>query len=226
MSDLAVVLLSGGLDSCVTTAIASKSHRLALLHLDYRQTTQDRERRAFTEIATHFRVPQTHRLLVQADFLAQIGGSALTDRNLDIPDAEPDSSEIPITYVPFRNAHLLSLGVSWAEVLGATAVYIGSVEEDSSGYPDCTERFFREFGEAVSSGTRPQTEIRIETPIIHKRKSQIIQMGSDLGAPLHLSWSCYRREDEACGTCDSCMLRLQAFEEAGMPDPLPYIRSQ
>jgi 7-cyano-7-deazaguanine synthase len=223
MKDLAVVLLSGGLDSCVTAALAAQSHQLALLHLDYRQTTQERERLAFSKIADHYQVPQDLRLIVQADYLAQIGGSALTDRELDIPDADLESDEVPITYVPFRNAHLLSLGVSWAEVLKAGSVYVGAVEEDSSGYPDCTQAFFDGFSRVVSEGTRPETNIEVVTPVINMKKSQIVQLGYELEAPVNLSWSCYRREDRACGTCDSCALRLRAFEEAGRHDPIPYL---
>ena len=226
MTDLSVVLLSGGLDSCVTTAIAARTHRIALIHLDYRQTTQARERQAFTEIADHYQVPQELRLVVQVDYFAQIGGSALTDRNLRIPNANLDTDEIPITYVPFRNAHLLSVGVSWAEVIQAKSVFIGAVEEDSSGYPDCTEAFFKAFSIAARLGTKPQTDILIQTPLIHKKKSEIVQLGSELAAPLQMSWSCYRREDLGCGTCDSCTLRLRAFEDAGIPDPLPYLEAQ
>ena len=223
MNNLAVVLLSGGLDSCVTAAIAAESHQLALLHLDYRQTTQERERVAFSRIADHYHVPRDLRLIVQADYLAQIGGSALTDQDLEIPDADLESDKVPITYVPFRNAHLLSVGVSWAEVLKAGYLYVGAVEEDSSGYPDCSQAFFDGFSQAVSEGTRPETRIEIVTPVINMKKSQIVQLGFELEAPVNLSWSCYRREDRACGTCDSCALRLRAFEEAGHHDPLLYL---
>lgn len=217
----AVVLLSGGMDSCVTAAVAARSHALAVLHLDYGQRTEARERRAFHEVAQHYNVPEERRLVVQAGFLGQIGGSALTDRAIPVPETDT-GDEIPVTYVPFRNAHLLSLGVSWAEVLGARAVFIGVVEEDSSGYPDCRQAFCEAFQHAARLGTRPETAVDIETPIIHNSKSEIVKMGTDLGAPLHLTWSCYADEDLACGQCDSCRLRLAAFADAGIPDPIPY----
>lgn len=221
LMSLAVVLLSGGLDSCVTAALAAEDHYLALLHLRYGQRTEARERRAFEAIADHYGVPAARRLVVDTGFLAAIGGSALTDPAIPVPTADPNASTVPVTYVPFRNAHLLSLGVSWAETLGADAVYIGVVQEDSSGYPDCTEAFCRAFGEAARTGTK-DGRIRVETPIIHRDKAEIVTIGTSVGAPLHLTWSCYANETEACGICDSCALRLRAFERAGITDPIPY----
>src|ERR1700726_3204566 len=219
----AVVLLSGGMDSCVTAAIASQSHQLALLHASYGQRTEARERRAFEEIADFYAVRD--RLVIRFDSLAQIGGSALTDRKIAVPDSgQPaaHSADIPITYVPFRNAHFLSAAVSWAEVMGANAIFVGAVAEDSSGYPDCRPQYYRAFAELVRQGTRPGTHIEIATPVIAMRKSEIIRGGLELGAPLRLTWSCYQFEDEACGTCDSCRLRLRAFAEAGLSDPVAY----
>ena len=219
----AVVLLSGGMDSCVTAAIASQSHQLALLHASYGQRTEARERRAFEEIADFYGVKD--RLLIRLDSFAQIGGSALTDRKIAVPessDSAPHSSEIPITYVPFRNAHFLSAAVSWAEVIGANAIFVGAVAEDGSGYPDCRPEYYRAFAELVRQGTRPETHIEIATPVIAMRKSEIIRRGVELGAPLNLTWSCYQFEDEACGTCDSCRLRLRAFAEVGLSDPIAY----
>lgn len=224
MKDLAVVLLSGGLDSCVTAATAARTHDLALLHFDYGQRTRNRERRAFSEIADFFGVPSGRRLVVSADYLTRIGGSALTDPAIPVPDADLGRGEVPITYVPFRNAHLLCLGVSWAEVLHARTVYLGVVQEDSSGYPDCTEAFCTAFSEAVAAGTRPESGIRILTPVLHMDKPRIVRTGLDLGAPLHLTWSCYQREDVACGRCDSCVLRLNAFRKAGVSDPISYAK--
>ena len=224
MSSKAVVLLSGGMDSCVTAAIARHSgHRLALLHAGYGQRTETRERRAFDQIADFYNVNE--RLTVQLAHFAQIGGSALTDAHIAVPEhAAPPAaaSEIPPTYVPFRNAHFLSVAVSWAEVIGATAVFICAVAEDSSGYPDCRPEYYRIFQELVRAGTRPETRIEIVTPIIGMRKSEIVRRGIALGAPLHLTWSCYQFEDEACGACDSCLLRLRAFAEAGATDRIPY----
>lgn len=250
----AVVLLSGGMDSCVSAAIARTTHEVALLHVSYGQRTEQRERQSFVAMADHWGVRE--RLLVRLDHLALIGGSALTDHSIAVPEdgaalhaqagghegrnagrmpalhQEPESQArgqtgrsvqpIPITYVPFRNAHLLSVAVSWAEVLGARGVFIGAVAEDSSGYPDCRPEYYEAFQKVVRIGTRPETQIEILTPVISMKKSEIVRRGIEVGAPLHLTWSCYQFEDEACGMCDSCRLRLQAFREAGHTDPLPY----
>ncbi len=216
----AIVLLSGGMDSCVTAAIASQTHILALLHASYGQRTERRERRAFEEIADFYHVRE--RLVIRLDSLAQIGGSALTDDRIAVPEAEPGSSGIPITYVPFRNAHFLSAAVSWAEVIGASAIFIGAVEEDSSGYPDCRPAYYRAFSELIRAGTRPETHIEIMTPVIGMRKSEIIRRGMELKAPLEYTWSCYQSEDFACGRCESCHLRLRAFAEAHAQDPIAY----
>ena len=219
----AVVLLSGGMDSCVTAAIANQTHRLALLHASYGQRTERRERRALEAIADFYGVSE--RLVVRFDAFAQIGGSALTDEGIAVPESGEALSPhagIPITYVPFRNAHFLSAAVSWAEVIGANAIYIGAVAEDSSGYPDCRPEYYRAFQAVIREGTRPETHIEIVTPVIAMRKSEIVRRGVDLGAPLHLTWSCYQFDDEACGACDSCRLRLQAFAQAGVRDPIAY----
>jgi 7-cyano-7-deazaguanine synthase len=219
----AVVLLSGGMDSCVSAAIAGLTHRLAVLHASYGQRTEKRERRAFDEIADFYGVSE--RLVVRFDAFAQIGGSALTDEHIDVPETgaalAPDAG-IPITYVPFRNAHFLSAAVSWAEVIGATAIFVGAVAEDSSGYPDCRPEYYRAFQAVIREGTRPETHITIETPVVAMKKHEIVERGLELGAPLGRTWSCYQFDDAACGTCDSCRLRLRAFEEAGMRDPIAY----
>lgn len=222
MKQVAVVLLSGGLDSCVTAAVARQNFDLALFFLDYGQRTNTRERRAFLEIASYYGVPVRRRLAAETDALLQVGGSALTDRNVPVPDADIERNDVPATYVPFRNALFLSLGVSWAESMGASSVYLGAVEEDSSGYPDCTQAFCDAFARAANTGTRPESHIRILTPVIHLGKHQIVRLGVKLGAPLHLTWSCYRNSDRACGRCDSCILRLKAFQTAGTPDPIQY----
>ena len=220
----AVILVSGGMDSCVTAAIASTSHRLAFLHAGYGQRTERRERAAFEAMADFFGVRE--RLVVQLNHLKAIGGSALTDERLDVPEDEPHKpvvgDSIPVTYVPFRNAHFLSVAVSWAEVIGATAIFIGAVAEDSSGYPDCRPEYYRVFEQLAEVGTKPETHIAIITPVIGMKKSAIVRRGVELGAPLNLTWSCYQYEDAACGACDSCRLRLQAFAEAGVPDEIPY----
>jgi 7-cyano-7-deazaguanine synthase len=219
----AVVLLSGGMDSCVTTAIADQTHRLALLHASYGQRTERRERRAFDEIADFYSVGQ--RLVARFDAFAQIGGSALTNERIKVPEsgeALAPYAGIPITYVPFRNAHFLSAAVSWAEVIGATAIYIGAVAEDSSGYPDCRPQYYKAFQAVIGEGTRPETHVEIVTPVIAMRKSEIVRRGIELHAPLQLTWSCYQYDEEACGACDSCRLRLRAFSEAGVRDPIAY----
>src|ERR1700719_4398097 len=222
----AVVLLSGGMDSCVCTAIAIEAHgaeRVAMLHAGYGQRTQKRERQAFESIADFYHVP--HRLVVQLDHFRAIGGSALTDGSIAVPEHQhiPETTgadEIPVTYVPFRNAHFLSVAVSWAEVIGAHSIYIGAVAEDSSGYPDCRPEYYLVFQELIRVGTRPETNIEIATPVIALKKSEIIGKGIELGAPLHLTWSCYQSEDVPCGVCDSCLLRMRAFAEAGAIDPI------
>lgn len=223
MSELAVVSLSGGLDSCVATAVAkAQGYDLALLHADYGQLTESRERQAFQDIADFYGVPLPRRLVISFENLRKIGGSALTDPHIALPDGDLDRPGIPSSYVPFRNAHLLSTAVSWAEVLGARAIFVGFVEEDSTGYPDCREIFLQSFEQTANLGTRPETQLRFFAPLIHSSKSQIVRKGLELGAPLHLSWSCYRSEDLACGTCDSCLLRLRGFKQAGAMDPVPY----
>lgn len=215
----AVVLLSGGMDSCVCAALAARNHDAAAVHVSYEQRTEERERRAFFAICDRLGIRD--RLLVRNDALSAIGGSALTDRNIAVPESHAIGSDIPVTYVPFRNAHFLSVAVSWAEVLGAGKVYIGAVEQDSSGYPDCRPAYYEAFNEVVRLGTK-DGRIEIVTPLIQLRKSEIVRLGLELGAPFDLTWSCYSREDSACGICDSCVLRLRAFRDAGSADPIPY----
>ncbi len=218
---VAVCLVSGGMDSCVTAAIAGEENdEIAFLHVSYGQRTEARELRAFEEIADYYGI--TKRLAVSIEYLTQIGGSSLTDSSIAVAEADLASRLIPTSYVPFRNAHLLSIATSWAEVSGAERLYIGAVAEDSSGYPDCRPEFFDAFEQAVKTGTRPETAIEIVTPVIALRKSEIIRRGLELNAPLHLTWSCYQSSARACGRCDSCTLRLRAFLEAGIADPIPY----
>ncbi|MFQ5718845.1 MAG: 7-cyano-7-deazaguanine synthase QueC [Acidobacteriota bacterium] len=217
---LAVVLLSGGMDSAVAAATAARTYRLACLHATYRQRTANRERVCFGALAHHFEA--THRLVIDLGYLARIGGSALTDPGIPVPDASPASETIPVTYVPFRNANLLAAAVSWAEALGAEAVIIGAVEEDSSGYPDCRQAFCDAFARAVDEGTRPTTHVRLLTPVIHASKAEIVRSGVALGLPFHLTWSCYRSESVPCRRCDSCRLRREGFAGAGVDDPLDH----
>jgi len=218
--DLAVVAVSGGMDSCVTAAIAKEKYRLAFAHINYGQRTEKRELKAFNDIADYFKVKE--RLIVDYSHLSKIGGSSLTDKNIEVTKADLENKSIPTSYVPFRNANILSACVSWAEVLDAKTIFIGAVYEDSSGYPDCRPEFFSAFERTIALGTKPETEIKIETPIIHLSKAEIIKKGIELNAPLHLTWSCYQNEDKACGVCDSCALRLRGFQMAGVEDPIPY----
>jgi len=215
----AVVLLSGGMDSSVCAALAARDYQAAAVHISYGQRTEERERQSFLAICQRLKIHD--RLMLRNDSLRAIGGSALTDKSIPVPHAETIGNGIPVTYVPFRNAHFLAVAVSWAEVLGAKKVYIGAVEPDSSGYPDCRPAYYRAFNEVVKAGTK-EGDIEIVTPLIAMRKEEIVRLGLELGAPFDLTWSCYSREDRACGVCDSCVLRLRAFEAAGEQDPIPY----
>jgi len=210
------------MDSCVTTAIANIDYRLAMLHVAYGQRTEARELCAFNTLADFYHAE--HRLVCRLDHLQQIGGSSLTDSSMPVEIANLDRHDIPSSYVPFRNAHLLSIAVSWGEVLGARKIFVGAVEEDSSGYPDCRPEYYAAFNLVISAGTKPDTNLEIVTPVIQMRKSEIIRRGHELGAPFELTWSCYQGQEFACGQCDSCALRLRAFEEAGLEDPIPYLR--
>jgi 7-cyano-7-deazaguanine synthase len=219
----AVVLLSGGMDSCVCAALASRDSAAAAVHISYGQRTELRERLAFEGICERLGI--SNRLVVRNEALRAVGGSALTDPRIAVPKAADSRREvdagIPVTYVPFRNAHFLAVAVSWAEVLGAEQIYIGAVEQDSSGYPDCRPAYYRAYNEVIKAGTK-EGRIEILTPLIGMRKSDIVRLGLELNAPFDLTWSCYSREDSACGVCDSCVLRLRAFREAGAADPIGY----
>src|SRR5579885_1952412 len=215
----AVVLLSGGMDSCVCATLARRNFDAAAVHVSYGQRTEARERQAFLEICERLGI--LDRLMVRNEALRAIGGSALTDERIAVPESHVIGNDIPVTYVPFRNAHFLSVAVSWAEVLGADKIYIGAVEQDSSGYPDCRPAYYEAFQQLVRTGTK-NGDIEIVTPLIHLRKKEIVRLGLELGAPLDLTWSCYSDEDTACGVCESCVLRLRAFEEAGTRDRIPY----
>ena len=220
----AVISLSGGMDSCVCAALAAREYEVCALHVSYGQRTEARELRAARDIAADLGISEF--LHLHTDLFRRIGGSALTDTSIAIPDApEVVGAEIPVTYVPFRNAHFLSAAVSWAEVLGATRIFIGAVEQDSSGYPDCRPAYYEAFQQLIRTGTKDGT-IRIETPLIHLHKTEIVRLGVETRAPLRVTWSCYGAEAEACGVCDSCVLRLRAFAEAGVPDPIPYARTR
>ena len=208
------------MDSCVTAALAARDHRLAFLHADYGQRTEARERRCFEALARHFAAQRT--LVVDFPALRSVGGSSLTDRAIPVREGAPEAGVVPTSYVPFRNAHLLAAATSWAEVLGATAIFVGAVWEDSSGYPDCRPEFYRAYEEAIRLGTRPETRIRIATPVIGMSKAEIVRTGLALGAPFAETWSCYQDEEAACGVCESCRLRLEGFRQAGAADPVRY----
>jgi 7-cyano-7-deazaguanine synthase len=215
----AVVLLSGGMDSCVCAALATRDHNVAALHVSYGQRTEERERQSFFAICDRLNIEE--KLLVRNEALRAIGGSALTDKNIAVPTALWESGQIPMTYVPFRNAHFLSVAVSWAEVIGAGKIYIGAVEPDSSGYPDCRPAYYEAFNRVIKAGTK-EGNIEVVTPLIAMHKAEIVRLGLELNAPFDLTWSCYSSQDRACGVCDSCVLRLRAFATAGATDPIPY----
>jgi len=217
---LAICLVSGGLDSCVTAAIAMQSCRPAFLHVNYGQRTEERELRAFETIADHYGVRE--RLVADISYLKAIGGSALTDYGIPVPEGSLGEPGIPITYVPFRNSHILAVATSWGEVIGARYIYIGATELDSSGYPDCRRSYFAAYNRLIKEGTRPETNIEIVTPLIDYDKEMVVRKGIALKAPLHLTWSCYQNQDIACGKCESCLLRIKGFTAAGIADPIPY----
>jgi 7-cyano-7-deazaguanine synthase len=219
-SKKAVIAVSGGMDSCVTAAIVKKNYDMAFVHINYGQRTEARELKSFNDIANYYEVKD--RLVIDFQHLAKIGGSSLTDKSIEVTKADLSNKEIPTSYVPFRNANILSACVSWAEILSAEAIFIGAVYEDSSGYPDCRPEFFSAYEKMIDVGTKPETKIKIFTPIINLSKSEIVKKGVELKAPLHLTWSCYQNEDAACGVCDSCALRLRGFQMAEMEDPIPY----
>ncbi len=210
------------MDSCVTVGIASMQYELALVHVNYGQRTETRELKAFHDIVSYYRVPHDRILVSHVDYLSKIGGSSLTDPRIDVQAAQSCEKEIPVSYVPFRNSLFLTIAVAWGEVIGARKIFIGAVEQDSPGYPDCKTIYYEVFNKLITVGTKPGTHIEVETPLIHKSKSEIVRMGVSLKAPLQLSWSCYKNTDKACGLCHSCVLRLKAFQEAGINDPISY----
>jgi len=220
MNKNAIVLVSGGLDSCVTASIAAKDHNLYFLHTNYGQKTEKRELKSFYDLCDYFNVKD--KMIVNIDYLKVIGGSSLVDDNIEVERGQLNRSDIPATYVPFRNGNILSIAVSWAEVIGAEKIYIGAVEEDSSGYPDCRREFYTAFNNLLRVGLKPDTVLNVETPLIDLDKSEIVKLGSQLGSPFELTWSCYKNEIKACGICDSCLLRLRGFEKAKIKDPLDY----
>ena len=223
----AIVLLSGGMDSCVCAALAARDYAAAALHVSYGQRTENRERQSFLAICERLNIKD--KLLLRNEVFRAIGGSALTDEKIAVPVSDPTNPapghEIPVTYVPFRNAHFLAAAVSWAEVLGAGKIYIGAVEQDSSGYPDCRPEYYEAFNRVIKLGTK-EGRIEVVTPLVAMRKAEIVRLGLELGAPFDLTWSCYSQQDRACGVCDSCVLRLRAFAAAGIKDPIPYATKQ
>jgi 7-cyano-7-deazaguanine synthase len=210
------------MDSAVCAALAARDHDAYALHFSYGQRTEERELKSARGVAEALGFRDFLHLKI--DLFRRIGGSALTDASIDVPRApeqEPIGHSVPVTYVPFRNAHFLSAAVSWAEVLGARTIIIGAVEQDSSGYPDCRPAYYEAFQQLIRTGTK-EGDITVATPLIHMRKKEIVALGLELSAPFNLTWSCYSGTEEACGECDSCVLRLRAFREAGTSDPVPY----
>lgn len=221
--NLAIVAVSGGLDSAVATAVAEENHKLALMHINYGNLTEKRELEAFHNIADYYNID--NRFVADIDHLRKIGGSSLTDKNIPVENFMGKTAAVPQTYVPFRNANILSIAVSWGETTGAASIYVGMMEEDSAGYPDCTEEFIDAFNQMVKIGTRPETKIKLIAPLIHMSKGDVIRKGMELGAPFDLSWSCYKNEEKACGVCESCVLRLNGFKDAGIEDPIVYVNN-
>lgn len=218
---IAVVLMSGGMDSAVCAAIAkNQGYEIAALHLNYKQRTEKKELESFNNLCNYFEV--CDKLIVDVGYLAQIGGSSLTDSKIEVSKANLDSKEIPTSYVPFRNGNILAIASSWGEVINANAIFIGAMQLDSSGYPDCRDSFFSAYEKAINLGTKPGTKIKIIRPIINYTKKDIVIKGRELNVPFELTWSCYQNSDIACGVCDSCALRLRGFQEAGIEDPLEY----
>lgn len=215
-----IVLVSGGMDSLVTAAIAQQeSSELFFLHVNYGQRTEQRELKSFKLIEEHYQPKDV--LICDIEYLKQIGKSSLIDKSMSLED-DDKSAKVPSSYVPFRNAHLLAIATSWAETIEVNRIYIGAVEEDSSGYPDCREVFLTAFNQALNLGTKVDYPIEIKAPLLHLRKKNIVLRGLNLKAPFHYSWSCYKENEVACGKCASCLYRLKAFHEAGVIDPLPY----
>jgi 7-cyano-7-deazaguanine synthase len=219
---IGIALVSGGMDSLVMARFCARESDLALLHVNYGQRTEAKELSCFHNIAEHLNVPAARRLVADIGYLKQIGGSALTDGGIAIPAADLGREGVPVTYVPFRNAHLIAIAVSWAEVIGAKNIYIGAVAADSSGYPDCRPGFYESMNETIRRGTKDGSGITVKAPFVHLLKKDIILMGKSMCVPFEHTWSCYREGETACGSCDSCALRLRAFEEAGVSDPLAY----
>ncbi|MFC6835563.1 7-cyano-7-deazaguanine synthase QueC [Halomarina ordinaria] len=217
----AVVLVSGGMDSATAVWEArERGYDPLFLHTSYGQRTETKEYECASRLAEE--CDAADFLHIETDHLSRIGGSSLTDEGMAVGDADTESEEIPDTYVPFRNANLLSMAVSYAEAQAAEAVFIGAHSEDFSGYPDCRPAFFEAFERVVDVGTRPETEITIEAPFAEWSKTHIAERGLDLDVPFEHTWSCYRDEAPACGTCDSCAFRLEAFRAAGARDPIAY----
>lgn len=220
--ELAIVLISGGMDSCVAAAIANVEYELAALHVNYGQRTEKRELQAFNDIADYYKVDDSRRLVADISYLSEIGGSSLTDERIEINGPKADDDTVPNTYVPFRNTHFLSIAVSWAEVISAGKIFIGAVAQDRPAYPDCNQRYYDAFNKLIEAGTKPSTKIKVLTPVIGMQKSEIVKKGVSLNSPLHLTWSCYKNNVLACGECNSCLLRLEAFCKAGIDDPVQY----
>jgi 7-cyano-7-deazaguanine synthase len=216
----AICILSGGMDSTLASYIAKNDgYEIIAVHFNYGQRTQDRELKAFRDICNDLEILEKYE--IDIPFFTQIGASALTDKTIDIPTGGVEAG-VPITYVPFRNGIFLSITAAIAEKEGATAMYIGVVQEDSSGYPDCTDEFINDMKKAINQGTKEDTHIDILTPLVHLSKAQIVQEAMKLNVPLEHTWSCYKEEDEACGVCDSCRLRLNGFKIANQVDPIKY----
>jgi 7-cyano-7-deazaguanine synthase len=217
----AVCVLSGGMDSTLASYIAKKEgYEIIAVHFNYGQRTEHKELEAFRNICIELNIKDKYEINIP--FFTQIGASALTDTSIEIPTGGIEDG-IPVTYVPFRNGIFLSIATAIAEKHEAQALFIGVVQEDSSGYPDCTDTFINKMESAMNQGTRDETKLEIITPLVHMTKEEIVKKSLVLGVPLKYTWSCYANEEKACGVCDSCRLRLNGFKLAGVKDEVEYI---
>jgi len=224
MSKIAVCIISGGMDSALSAKIAqNEDYEIVALHFSYGQRTEAKEVECFRKVAASVNAVKSYE--IDLPFFEQIGASALTDKNIDVPTGGIEEG-VPVTYVPFRNGIFLSIAAAVAEKHGAKALFIGVVEEDSSGYPDCRESYIEQMQKAINMGTKEETNLTIKMPLVALKKSQIVQKSLEMSVPLEDTWSCYKEEQRACGMCDSCRLRLNGFQEAGVVDPIDYVYPQ
>jgi 7-cyano-7-deazaguanine synthase len=217
----AVCLLSGGMDSSTIAYLArNEGYDILALHLNYGQRTEEKERACARKIAGMLDAKDF--VEVDVGYFSRFGSSSLTDPKIAVEGFDPARAHVPNTYVPFRNANLLSIATSYAESRNADAIFIGVQSLDYSGYPDCRPQFIDAFQRVIDLGTKDTTHISLNTPFITMTKADILRVGLALGVPYKDTWSCYRNNTKACGTCGSCHFRKEAFAQVGIPDPIEY----